>query len=117
MSEDPPAEKPIEPAPKDAQELIQSAVDRAHRLTEMMRLAEIPPNDTTVVALTIVAATNGLRTGLSLNDAFALYLSIHEAAQQGENEHVARTVEAMKNSFGETVARMFGIPLKKESVN
>lgn len=103
--------------PKDAREALSWAVDRANKIQALMQGADIPMNDITVIAATIVAATSGFTNGQTLNDAWGLYLAVYEHAELNEYERIEKMAEGMKNAVGDTIARVFQLARPKESTH
>ena len=74
--------------PQNVAEALRLALACAREIEHLLQDAHVPLNETSLLALTIVAATHAYRARQSVTDAFALYLAIFETAEQDEQEQL-----------------------------
>ena len=99
-----------DPNPKDAYEAMTLALDRASELYRLMQREGIPMSYTTMIALTVMAATHASMHQSSMVDAFSLYLGVYQSRQMEEQEQLERLAEALQDSIRGAVARLTGLP-------
>jgi len=99
-----------DPVPQTLDEAMQLARDRANQISGMLRQAAVPASDTTAWALTLVTAQAAFDLGLSLNDAFSLFLAVYDDAEAQQAERMTAAVEHMQNTVRDIVQRVFALP-------